>query len=221
MSRRALVVGASGGLGAALTLALKAEGSEVIELSRSSSGFDLTDPVVVDQTLSGLQGHFDRILIVSGILAPSGARPEKSLAEINAENMAKVMAVNAIGPAIVLRHAPRLLPRKDPATIGVLTARVGSIGDNQLGGWYSYRASKAAANQIVRTAAIELARTHKLATVVALHPGTVDTHFTRDFRNHTKVLPDQAARYLLSVLNCLGPMDTGRFFDWAGEPVPW
>ena len=221
MKARTLLVGASGGIGAALGATLKAGGTEVIELSRSINGFDLSDPVTADRALSDLSDQFNQILFVSGILAPAGSRPEKSLAEFDAANMAKVLAINAIGPAIVLRHAPRLLPRKEHSTIGVLTARVGSIGDNRLGGWYSYRASKAAANQIVHTAAIELARTHKLATVVALHPGTVDTDFTSGFKYHAKVPADQAAKNLLSVLDGLGPKDTGGFFDWAGAPVPW
>jgi NAD(P)-dependent dehydrogenase (short-subunit alcohol dehydrogenase family) len=105
--------------------------------------------------------------------------------------------------------------------VGVLTARVGSIGDNRLGGWYSYRAAKAAANQIVRTAAIEIARRHSQAIVVALHPGTVETRFTRAYPGHRKVSPDSAAANLIAVLDGLTPDQTGGFFDWSGKPVPW
>lgn len=133
----------------------------------------------------------------------------------------RVLAVNTIGPALVLRHVPRLLPRHGRAVVAVLTARVGSIGDNGMGGWYAYRASKAAANQIVRTAAIEIGRTHKAAAIVALHPGTVATPFTRAYPKHRKLPPQSAAENLLRVIDGLGPAHSGRFFDWAGKEVPW
>ena len=218
---RALVIGASGGIGAELCAALSGRGAEVTGLSRSADGIDFADPDTVRSRLEALSGPFGTILIASGMLAPQGARPEKSLGEIDASRMAEVMATNAIGPAQVLGQVPRLLPRDGRAVVGVLTARVGSIGDNRLGGWYSYRASKAAANQIVHTAAIEIARTHPDAIVVALHPGTVETEFTRDYPAHRKVTPAEAAGNLLGVLDGLGPEQTGQFFDWAGKPVPW
>lgn len=218
---RALVIGASGGIGAELCAALSGRGAEVTGLSRSADGIDFAHPDTVRSRLEALSGPFGTILIASGMLAPQGARPEKSLGEIDASRMAEVMATNAIGPAQVLGHVPRLLPRNGRSVVGVLTARVGSIGDNRLGGWYSYRASKAAANQIVHTAAIEIARTHPDAIVVALHPGTVETEFTRDYPAHRKVTPAEAAGNLLGVLDGLGPEQTGQFFDWAGKPVPW
>ncbi|MBN9677547.1 SDR family NAD(P)-dependent oxidoreductase [Salipiger bermudensis] len=218
---RALVIGASGGIGAALCAALSERGYDVTGLSRTADGIDFAEPDSVTSRLEALSGPFGMILVASGVLAPEGARPEKSLAEIDASRMAEVMTANAIGPALVLRHAPRLLPRNGRSVVGVLTARVGSIGDNRLGGWYSYRASKAAANQIVHTAAIEIARTHPGALVVALHPGTVATEFTRDYPAHRKVAPAEAAGNLLGVLDGLEPQQTGQFFDWAGKPVPW
>jgi NAD(P)-dependent dehydrogenase (short-subunit alcohol dehydrogenase family) len=221
MRGRALVIGASGGIGGALSSELVAAGNEVVEISRSKDGFDVTDPGSVANNLASISGTFDRILVATGILAPSAKRPEKSLSEIEAEDMARVFAVNAIGPALVLRHIPSLLPLKERAVVGVLTARVGSIGDNGFGGWYSYRASKAAANQIVRTAAIEIARKRKNAIVVALHPGTVATSFTDSYPNHSKVSPEAAAKNILAVLDGLESSDTGNFFDWAARPVPW
>lgn len=221
MTSRALVIGASGGVGQALSLALEARGAEVTRLSRAKNGFDLADPAAAASILDGLDAPFDTVLIASGILAPDGGRPEKSLAEIDAAAMAHVMAVNAIGPALVLREMPRLLPRDGRSTVGVLTARVGSIGDNRLGGWYSYRAAKAAANQIVHTAAIEIARKRPDAVVVALHPGTVETPFTAAYPSHRKVSSGDAARNLLLVLDRLTPAESGGFFDWAGRPVPW
>ncbi|MAY89330.1 MAG: C factor, cell signaling protein [Pseudooceanicola sp.] len=221
MTGRALVIGASGGIGAALAAALDARGDDVTGLSRSADGFDMTDPQSVSTHMAALEGPFDTILIASGILSAKDSRPEKSLAEIDAETMAQVMAVNAIGPALVLAQIPHLLPRRGRAVAGVLTARVGSIGDNGLGGWYSYRASKAAANQIVHTAAIEIARKYPDAAVVALHPGTVETDFTRDYPAHRKVSAAQAADNLLHVLDSLTPAQTGQFFDYAGEVIPW
>ena len=219
--RSALVIGASGGVGAALAEALEARGRAVTRLSRREDGLDLTDPQSVAEVMGRQQGPFDLILLAAGILAPPGAAPEKSLAQVEAETMARVMAVNAIGPALVLAHAPRLLPRRSPCAVGVLTARVGSIGDNRLGGWHSYRASKAAANQILRGAAIEIGRKRPQAAVVALHPGTVETGFTADYPGYDKVAPATAAENLLAVLDGLTPADTGRFLDWAGREIPW
>ncbi|MBN8294025.1 SDR family NAD(P)-dependent oxidoreductase [Rhodobacter sp. NTK016B] len=217
---KALIIGASGGIGAALGRALDARGVSVTGLSRRDDGLDVTDAASVERVLGALEPGFDTVIVASGILAPEGARPEKSLSEIDADVMARVMAVNAIGPALLLRALPRLLA-KGPCKVGVLTARVGSIGDNAMGGWYAYRASKAAANQIVHTAAIEIARKRKEAVVVALHPGTVETAFTAGYPGHRKVTPDQAAANLLSVLEELGPADNGGFFDWAGKAVAW
>lgn len=219
---RALVVGASGGIGAALADALAARGAEVRGLSRSGDGLDLRDPASVERVMAAIEGPFDIVLVATGILTPEGRAPEKSLAQIEAGSMAEVMQVNALGPALVLRHAPRLLPRRGRSALGVLSARVGSIGDNSLGGWHGYRASKAALNQIVRGAAIELARSHPQAVVAALHPGTVETAFTAAYApSHGKVAAGEAARRLLGVLDGLGPGETGVFRDGEGREVPW
>jgi len=216
--KMALVIGASGGIGGALTAALAAGGAQVTGLSRAQ-GLDLGDPAA---GMAGLAGPFDLIVIATGILAPPGGAPEKALAAIEAGAMAQVMAVNAIGPALVLAQVPRLLARDRPAVVAVLSARVGSIGDNRLGGWHSYRASKAALNQIIRGAAIEIGRSHRQACVVALHPGTVATPFTAAYRgNHAAVPAADAAAHLLAVIAGLTAADTGRFLDWQGQEVPW
>lgn len=217
----ALIIGASGGIGAALADALAARGADVTRLSRSADGLDITDEASVAAHLGALDGPFDRIIVASGILAPEGGAPEKALSSVSADAMAKVFAANAIGPALVLKHAQRLIPRDRACRIAVLTARVGSIGDNAMGGWYSYRAAKAAANQIVHTAAIEIGRKRREAVVVALHPGTVATPFTSGYPAHKKVEADVAAENLLRVMDGLSPADTGGFFDWAGKRVPW
>jgi NAD(P)-dependent dehydrogenase (short-subunit alcohol dehydrogenase family) len=162
------------------------------------------------------------VVTAVGVLAPKGRQPEKSLSAVDAEAMAQVMAVNAIGPALILKHAARLLPKGRRGVVATLSARVGSIGDNQIGGWYSYRASKAALNQIVHGAAIELARSHKQSICVALHPGTVETPFTANYAGRHKTVPaDQAAENLLAVLAKLVPAQSGGFYDYAGQEIVW
>jgi NAD(P)-dependent dehydrogenase (short-subunit alcohol dehydrogenase family) len=219
---RALVVGASGGIGSAICEQLQADGWDVTGLSRSIDGFDVGNAASVERGMAGLTGTFDLIFVAVGILAPLWGSPEKSLSAIKSEDMAWVFAVNTIGPALILRHAARLLPKDGRGVVAILSARVGSIGDNQIGGWYSYRASKAALNQIVRGAAIELARSHKKSVCVSLHPGTVQTPFTANYAGrHTTVLAQEAARNLLSVIDGLKPAQTGGFYDYAGQQIVW
>lgn len=214
---RALIVGASGGIGGALRQGLIARGAqEVVGLSRSRDGLDVTDEASVEHALSGLEGTFDLVVCATGALG----RPEKTLRAFSPEEMLSQMRVNALGPMLVLKHALRLLPPGRPSRFAALSARVGSIGDNALGGWYSYRASKAALNQLLHGAAIEVARLRPQAVVVALHPGTVATRFTTDYPRE-KFTPAVAAEQLLDVLDRLGPADSGGFFDWRGERVPW
>lgn len=218
---RALVIGSSGGIGAALVAALAAQG-EVVGLSRSQHGLDLTDEASIARALGALEPPFDRVIVATGALQIGAAAPEKSLRALDAQAMLAQVALNAVGPALVIKHALRLMPRDREARLAVLSARVGSIGDNRLGGWYSYRAAKAALNQLVHSAAIEVARSHPRAVLVALHPGTVQTRLTAaHVGTHPTVAPDVAAARLLSVLDGLSPAETGGFFDWQGKAVPW
>lgn len=220
--KRALIIGATGGIGSALARRLKNDRWQVTELSRSGDGLELCEEESVTRVLGGLQTDFDLVLVATGALQINGAEPEKTIRSISARAMMDQFALNAVGPALVLRAAPRLLRRDRRSVFAVLSARVGSIGDNRLGGWISYRAAKAALNQILRTGAIELARSHRHAICVALHPGTVRTAFTSKYaQRHPTVPPDEAAANLLAVIGGLTPEDTGGFFDWAGEPVPW
>lgn len=219
---KALVIGASGGIGGAIRAALEARGIEVTGLSRSADGLDVTDEASVEAALGALEGPFALIFVASGALEIGDARPEKSLRQVSARAMADQFAVNCIGPSLILRQAPRLMPRNGRSVFAALSARVGSIGDNRLGGWYAYRTAKAALNQMIHTGAIEIARTHREAICVALHPGTVATDFTARYaQSHPTVSPDEAARNLLAVLDGLTAEHTGRFYDWAGEQVPW
>jgi NAD(P)-dependent dehydrogenase (short-subunit alcohol dehydrogenase family) len=219
---RALVVGASGGIGAALVAALRRRGADVVGLSRRDDGLEVTDEVSVVRVLGALEGVFDLVVVATGALVIKDVGPEKTIRALTAEGLAAQFAVNAIGPALVMKHAVRLLPRDRLCRLAVLSARVGSIGDNRLGGWYSYRAAKAALNQLVRTAAVEATRTHPQSVLVALHPGTVETGLAPELRaGHPSIRPEEAAGNLLSVLDRLGPGDTGGFFDWQGKAVPW
>jgi NAD(P)-dependent dehydrogenase (short-subunit alcohol dehydrogenase family) len=218
---RALVIGASGGIGAALVAALDQRG-EVLGLSRRNDGLEVTDEASVARVLGALDGAFDLILIATGALVIDGVGPEKTLRAVTAEALARQIAVNAIGPALVMKHALRLMPRDRVARLAVLSARVGSIGDNASGGWYGYRAAKAALNQLLHSAAIEAARTHPQAVLVALHPGTVATGLAPTLRaGHPAVSPAEAAGNLLAVLDQLTPAESGGFFDWQGKVVPW
>ena len=219
---RALIIGASGGIGSAVAQSLAARGVAVIGLSRSGDGLDVTDEASVKAVLGRLDGAFDLIFVATGALEIGTARPEKALKQVAPQAMMDQFLLNCVGPSLVLKHAVRLLPREGRAVFAALSARVGSIGDNGFGGWYSYRTAKAALNQMIHTAAIELARSHREAVCVALHPGTVATPFTEKYLGrHPSVRPEEAAQNLLSVIDGLGPGDSGQFFDWQGKRVPW
>jgi len=219
--KRTLIVGASGGIGGALVHNVESRGESVVALSRSIDGLDIVDEKSVADCLDRLDGWFDRIIVATGALSGAGYRPEKTLKSLDPAAIAAQFALNATGPMLVLKHALRLLPRDRRSVFAVLSARVGSIGDNRLGGWYSYRASKAALNQLVHTVAIEVARSHRQAICVTLHPGTVATAFTKDYPNHVSVSSQEAAQNLLRVMDGLSTADTGGFFDWAGKQVVW
>ena len=138
--------------------------------------------------------------------------------------MSEQFLINTIGPALLLKHIlkSQLIPRKTPSHIAILSARVGSIGDNKLGGWYSYRAAKSAVNQIVHSASVELSRRHPLACTCLLHPGTVRTEFTKEYQSkYPTISPETCAKSLMLVLDGLDHTHTGNFYDWKGEQVPW
>lgn len=216
--KRSLIIGASGGIGAAIVRSLS---GEIITLSRSTDGFEITDEASIESHLAQLDGPFDLIFVATGALAINGARPEKTIRAVTSDALMDQYRTNAIGPMLVLKHSLHLLPTDAPATFAVLSARVGSIGDNKVGGWHSYRAAKAGLNQLIHGASIELKRTHKQTTILALHPGTVATPFTENYRAKNKRTPDEAARQLLGVIAARDLSDTGKFFDYAGTEIPW
>jgi NAD(P)-dependent dehydrogenase (short-subunit alcohol dehydrogenase family) len=217
-----LVIGASGGIGAALARRLAREGG-VDTLSRTADGFDLADEGAIAEAAARLsERRYRTIVVATGILHPPGKRPEKSFAEIDPAAMAEVFAVNAIGPALIVKHFAPLLVDKAQGCLAFLSARVGSIGDNRLGGWMSYRASKAALNQIVRCAAIELARTKPLAAVLALHPGTIETAMTRAYaRSRFTASADECADKLVGLCLAATRDQSGRFFAYDGAEIIW
>lgn len=227
----ALVIGASGGIGAALTERLRLSDlySEVLAFSRCSDpAIDLTDEESISQLALCLQGkEISLIINASGILSFEAEgqmlRPERSLKQIDAEYMRRIFEVNTIGPALLIKHLAPLLPRDSESRFVHLSARVGSISDNNLGGWHSYRASKAALNQIIRTSSIELKRTHPKAIIAALHPGTVETSLSNGFIKQGLDVqqPAQAAERLVSVIESLKPEDSGGFFDHKGKTIAW
>ncbi|RAI59516.1 SDR family NAD(P)-dependent oxidoreductase [Roseicella frigidaeris] len=229
LSGTALVLGASGGIGAALVEALQASGRwrQVIGLSRRGEPpLDLTEEATLATAAARLEAtapDLALVILATGLLHEAGHAPEKSWRQLDPAWMARVFAVNAIGPALAMKHLLPRLRRDGPAVFAALSARVGSIGDNQLGGWWSYRASKAALNQLLRTAAIELRRVNPGAACVALHPGTVETGLSAPFaRSGLAVQPPAlAAQRLLAVLEGLGPAQSGGFFDHRGAPIPW
>ncbi|MFN3364392.1 MAG: SDR family NAD(P)-dependent oxidoreductase [Allorhizobium sp.] len=224
---RALVIGASGGIGGAIAERLRTAsncGSVEVLSRRQGDGFDLTDEASIREaaTRLGQGGGFDLVFDATGALTINGVGPEKTIRALDPQAMAKQFAVNAIGPALLLKHFLPLLPRKERAVFASLSARVGSIDDNRLGGWISYRASKAALNQIIRTAAIEAQRTHPHAVVAALHPGTVATALSDTYgARHDRISPQQSAALMLDVLDRLEPAQSGGFFAYDGSAIAW
>jgi len=226
--RRAVVIGASGGIGAALASALTAQGFEVHQLARSGAGFvplDLTDDdsIAAAAATIGADGPVDWVIVATGLLQSAGVKPEKRWRDLDPGVLAQYFAINAIGPALIARHFLPLLAPDRRSVFAALSARVGSIADNRLGGWYGYRASKAALNMLVKTLSIELARSRPEAVCVTLHPGTVDTDLSRPFQRG--VAPDRlftpqvSAQHLLAVLDRLGPDDSGSCFAWDGVRI--
>ncbi|MCY7399092.1 MAG: SDR family NAD(P)-dependent oxidoreductase [Sphingomonas bacterium] len=223
---KAIVIGASGGIGGALADALEARGADVIRLSRSSDPpLDLDDDGSIAAAAAALadRAPFDLILIATGLLHGPGVSPEKSYRQIEGAAFDRLFRVNATGPALVMRHFLPLLARDRRSVMAALSARVGSIGDNRLGGWVGYRSAKAALNQIIRTLAIELARSHPNAILAGLHPGTVDTGLSAPFQRNVAAdklfTPEESAARLIEVIDGLVQADSGGCFDFAGKPI--
>ncbi|MGV8928698.1 MAG: SDR family NAD(P)-dependent oxidoreductase [Brevundimonas sp.] len=223
----AVVIGASGGIGAALSQALGASGRYAVvhALSRSATGFDLDDEATIAEAAARVaEGPAPALVFVATGILHHGFEPERSYRALDADHLVRDFRINAVGPALVAKHFLPLLPRDREAVFAALSARVGSIEDNRLGGWHSYRASKAALNMLLRNLAIEVARTHPQAVVAGLHPGTVDTALSAPFQRG--VIPERlftathSAARMISVMDALTVADSGAVFDWDGRRLP-
>ncbi len=229
---RALVFGAGGGIGAAFVTDLGAHPrvAKVYAAARSAEApwqFDLTDEASIEAVAKAAtaEGPLDLVLVATGVLHSPTMRPEKTWRSLDAAALAEAFAINATGPALIAKHTLGLLRRDAKSVFACLSARVGSIEDNRLGGWHAYRASKAALNMLIRSCAVELQQRNPGALCVALHPGTVDTRLSQPFQGgvpSSKLFtPAMSARSLLGVLDRLTPADSGRLFAWDGQAIPF
>jgi NAD(P)-dependent dehydrogenase (short-subunit alcohol dehydrogenase family) len=224
---RALVIGSSGAIGSAFVRALQSDTDclAVTEVARSRLlPFDLADEVSIAGQASRCAplGPFGIIVDATGGLTIDGCPPEKSLSQLCSRQLIQSFTVNALGPALVMKHfAPLVAP--GPSIFAKLSARVGSITDNRLGGWYGYRASKAALNMLLQTAAIELQRRHRNLRVVALQPGTVDSALSKPYQGAAPqvLTADESVAGMLKALQSLPTLPGAQFIDYRGNPIPW
>lgn len=232
------IVGASGALGSAVVdlLTLNEQVDKIFALSRSDTYFpsskvhsyfiDIEQEESIDSAAKLIQQQcpkLDRVLVLSGFLHDAYIMPEKSLRDLSAEKFQKLFAINAIGPALVAKYFLPMLCRDRKSVFAALSARVGSISDNRLGGWYAYRASKAALNMLLKNLSIEIARKNKQAIVLGLHPGTVDSALSQPFQQNVPegklFTPEYAAQQLITVIEQRTVKDTGLCFAWDGQEI--
>jgi NAD(P)-dependent dehydrogenase (short-subunit alcohol dehydrogenase family) len=244
MTKAALIVGASQGIGLEFVRQLldRQEVDRVYATYRSPDcdlfqldsprlerlPLDLTDETQIEQAIAKIKSETPALHYVIncvGVLHDEAMQPEKSLRHLNAEQLLKYFQINSIGAALLAKHVQPLLKHSDRSVLATISAKVGSIGDNQIGGWYGYRASKAALNMFMRTTAIEYKRTCPNVIVVTLHPGTTDTRLSKPFQRSVppeKLFSvDRTVRQLLAVIDQLEPSNSGEFFSWDGAKLPW
>ena len=223
---RALIIGSSGTIGSAFVELLQSNPScsEVVGVHRHAEyPLDYQNPASIESCANSLSGggSFQLIINTIGVLHSSDWMPEKKLDDLNAEQLMELLKINAIGPALTIRHFSKLLDRNYGIMV-TLSAKVGSIEDNRLGGWYSYRASKAALNMLIKTASIELTRTKPNVALIAMHPGTVNSRLSKPFKGEQiGRLPLDAVRDMFAVIENLKIEDSGSFVSYSGEKLPW
>ncbi len=231
-----VVVGASGALGAEFVeqLAARDDISHVTALSRSDRSFashkvtsghiDFMDEASIEKAAS-YSDHVDGVIVATGMLHDGALMPEKALKELSAENMQAVYMVNTVGPMLIAKHFLPKFSRDSRGVFAVISARVGSVSDNRLGGWHSYRASKAALNMLLKNASIEMKRTHPESIIVGLHPGTVDSDLSKPFQRHVPegklFTSEHSVSHMLSVLYGLYAKDSGKLFAYDGTRIEW
>ena len=220
---RALIFGASGGIGLAFSKFLenKLGIEKVIKLSRSFNGCEISDEEKILKFSESIEGSFNLIINAIGVLQTTEIGPEKTINAVKQKSMIDMMTINAIGPALLLKNFSKKLDKTKFSVFVNLSARVGSITDNRLGGWISYRSSKAALNQIIKTSSIEINRRNKNAICVGLHPGTVKTRFTEKFQNTTETIsPEESVEMMMKVIESLSVDDNGYCFAYDGKVIP-
>ena len=234
---RVVVVGASGGIGAALVdrLVSSSQVARVHSLSRqgkshpspkvSNLTFDFTNEASVEAAAQALAevGPLDVVIVATGLLQGNGIAPEKNLRALSIKGFEQSFLINTVGPAMTARYFLPLMRRDGKAVFAALSARVGSISDNRMGGWYAYRSSKAALNMVIKTLSIEMGRRFKELVIVGLHPGTVDTNLSKPFQGNVPegklFTPEFSAEKLLDVIDQVTPGDSGSLLDWQGQTV--
>ena len=236
---RVIVIGSSGGIGQAFVEALTASDqvAKIYALSRQGQNhpsskvanltFDFTDESSIEAAAEALRetGPFDLCIIATGLLQGEGISPEKNMRAMSLEAFQKSFMVNTFGPAVTAKHFLPLMRRDSKAVLAALSARVGSISDNRIGGWYAYRASKAALNMILKTLSIEFGRRFKNTIIIGLHPGTVDTSLSKPFQGNVPdgklFTPEFSVKKLLGVIDQVDAKDSGLLFAWDGQAVPF
>ncbi|WP_169542868.1 SDR family NAD(P)-dependent oxidoreductase [Sneathiella aquimaris] len=237
MPENIVIIGTSGAIGSAFTRRMSAlhPASKIHAFSQSSTptseGNITYHPICyADEasiqdaaSLAAETGPLDTVIVATGLLHEGDIRPEKSLKDLSAKKFMKIFEANTITPSLLAKHFIPKLNRDNKATFAAISARVGSISDNRLGGWYAYRASKAALNMILKNAALETARRNKNAVIIGLHPGTVDTDLSKPFQANVPsgklFTPDFAATKMLKVLDSLSPQHSGKIFAWDGQEI--
>lgn len=233
------MIGANGAIGAAMVsqLASRYAQASIYAFSRSPDlsakppiiphAIDIENESSIEQAaiIAGKDGTLDLVIVATGLLHGPDVSPEKSLKDLSITQFQRSFAVNTIGPAMVAKHFLPLLHKDQRAIFAALSARVGSISDNYLGGWYAYRASKAALNMVIKNASIEMKRRYKHAIILGLHPGTVDSKLSKPFQSNVAqgklFTPDIAASHLLKLLENKTPEDSGKIFAWDDSEIPY
>lgn len=237
MKKNIIIIGSTGAIGKSFVDHFSSQDSSnsIYSLSRKKEGhqdnnitfvpIDIEDEASIynSSKVCSEKGPFDTIIVCTGLLHSDNLKPEKSVRDLNKESLLKVLSVNTIGPTLIGKYFTPLLRKDSPSILSYLSARVGSISDNKLGGWYSYRASKAALNMIIKTLSIEVARNNKNAVIVGLHPGTVDSNLSTPFQANVPdgklFTPQYSVSKMVEVMNTLTPSDSGNCFAWDGERI--
>ena len=233
--KNVVVIGANGAIGSAFVSSYVNDSNienifslgraEVKHSSNKIKHFiaDITDESAVANFACSLDVNLDEVIIATGILHADGINPEKSIRDIEVKTFGEVLRINTIGPAIIGKHLLPLLNNQSKSVMAFLSARVGSISDNKLGGWYAYRASKSALNQVIKNFSIEIGRRNKHAIVIGFQPGTVDSNLSKPFQknvNKDKLFtPEFSVEKMEQVIKNLTFEDSGNIFDWSGDII--